>query len=920
MYVLLHLPFSLWSNTRYVDQAAVGNNAGTSWSNAYQSLNDALTAAHANTSIDTILIAQGTYTPSTSPGIPNTMKHFTFFIKRHNLKILGGYPSGGGTRDPNQYPTLLSGKLNATDTVNHVMVILGTSSQNLNQSLQLNGLTICHSAAIKSVDSLEIGSIKIPPQMGGGIYTRFAAPILNNLLFEYNNASREGGGLYTLNNSDTLIVDNCIFRYNNAQYSGGGYTKSSWSTATIKQSQFLNNSSVFGGGLMIGTQTTTVTNCIFKYNTSTGGGGLCFATGGNLALDSLLFEENTGTNGGAVYLEPASSFITANRLWIYNNFASVAGGGIYLVSGINAKCEINNVIISGNQASHSGGGLWSRTSNLILNKATISNNESANGGGCYFFQSTYDDTLYTIKNSLITGNTATANGGAIHINGNANKKYVFHNVTIAGNNAANGSGALYNNATPNVHIYNSIIWNNNGSIVDAIATQKTNVHNAIIQGAWAGTNNFDQDPLFTNSPAYTNAPFATGDYTLQNCSPAVNMGDNNVLKTYDTVDFYNNKRVYGRAVDAGAYEMQQDHTSRITVAKATANDINLLPMCEELGFTYYAIPNNPDSVAFAIRWGTQNQTAKAAATISLNALATPTIVTNNLDSALIAMPRYWNVNLHGASLTEPVALKFFYTAQDTIDLYNALAALNMPPLDNIKWIKTTGNAYTPAAISLQQINNGNYVALTPQYDTINNVYSVTFENLNSFSGGTAVISNFESTPLSADLFSLKAQPGAMHSVAVSWSISNEHDYVQLYLEHSQDAQGWQDLTQLSIDDKTQNKFIDHHPFNGKNYYRLRGITIEQQLQYSNIQMVDLPATADGFTLSPNPSYGKTSLYLNQNKVLPTIVKIYNSVGQLWSVHSIQDKLELDTQDWPKGLYIIHCSDKGNTKVQKLIVE
>jgi hypothetical protein len=86
----------------YVDQSATGLNDGSSWQNAFTTLSAAINTLNSNMAIDSILVATGTYTPG-----PDTA-----FILRHvHAVILGGYPSGGGSRDAAANPVFLNGEV-----------------------------------------------------------------------------------------------------------------------------------------------------------------------------------------------------------------------------------------------------------------------------------------------------------------------------------------------------------------------------------------------------------------------------------------------------------------------------------------------------------------------------------------------------------------------------------------------------------------------------------------------------------------------------------------------------------------------------------------------------------------------------------------------------------------------------------------
>ena len=74
----------------YVNANASGSNSGTSWTDAYTSLETALATAHANAATAyEIRVAGGTYKPTNQHG--GGARQESFVITRNNLKLIGGY-------------------------------------------------------------------------------------------------------------------------------------------------------------------------------------------------------------------------------------------------------------------------------------------------------------------------------------------------------------------------------------------------------------------------------------------------------------------------------------------------------------------------------------------------------------------------------------------------------------------------------------------------------------------------------------------------------------------------------------------------------------------------------------------------------------------------------------------------------------
>ncbi len=128
---------------------------------------------------------------------------------------------------------------------------------------------------------------------------------------------------------------------------------------------------------------------------------------GNSVFTDFTVSGSTLSSDGSGIFNQAS--LTLNRVVITGNNASGRGGGIFNTS--NGVLLIQNSTIWGNQAQGSGGG------GLAINSGTV-----------------------TIYNSTISGNLATKSGGGIYQNGGT---VTLNNVTVANNIAdsdANGTG------------------------------------------------------------------------------------------------------------------------------------------------------------------------------------------------------------------------------------------------------------------------------------------------------------------------------------------------------------------------------------------------------------------------------------------------------------------------------------------------
>ena len=112
---------------------------------------------------------------------------------------------------------------------------------------------------------------------GAGILIQTAAPTLQDLIIENNQAAGTGGGLAVLNGG-RVVMTNSILRNNVAGTTGGALFFDYLTSGAITSSNLLNNQAQNGGGLYSANATVTITGTLFSTNQAAQhGGGAVFA-------------------------------------------------------------------------------------------------------------------------------------------------------------------------------------------------------------------------------------------------------------------------------------------------------------------------------------------------------------------------------------------------------------------------------------------------------------------------------------------------------------------------------------------------------------------------------------------------------------------------------------------------------------------
>jgi len=442
----------------YVDDTTDGANNGTSWADAFSSLQDALMRAVQG---DEVRVSQGTYKPDETATTPpqvagNTGDKGASFRLIGGMKLRGGY-AGTGAADANDrnsqlYQTVLTGDLKDNDAENSSLRSLPDDPTRADNSTYV--------IVSQNDDS-------------------------NTVLDGFVIAAGARSGLNCINSS--LVVVDCVFQHNSTVFDGGAVHQEMSGVPALTRCTFTANYAKQHGGAIYTQAGVVLTDCAFAANEAGMAGAAVYNLGGDIVMTGCTFTQNAATADGAV--EHTGGWLTARNCTFAGNSGNV-GGAIRLLSG---HAELADCLFKNNSAFTKGGALFcDAVTPHSIHNCIFSGNSAESGGAVFGFGRS------TIRNCVFENNSAKSGGVA---SADCYAPYFVHCVFF-GNRADDGvcvaQRACSSLSSTGVSITGCILWDSGSVSVTQVgkATVAPKITYSLIQGGSPGEGNIDADPLF----------------------------------------------------------------------------------------------------------------------------------------------------------------------------------------------------------------------------------------------------------------------------------------------------------------------------------------------------------------------------------------------------------------------------------------
>ncbi|MEO8085354.1 MAG: LamG-like jellyroll fold domain-containing protein [Bacteroidota bacterium] len=242
---------------------------------------------------------------------------------------------------------------------------------------------------------------------------------------------------------------------------------------------------------------------------------------------------------------------------------------------------------------------------------------------------------------------------------------------------------------------------------------------------------------------------------------------------------------------------------------------------------------------------------------------------------------------------------------------------NMQPVSNFTLIGTNTGVTSGTTSSLP------YGSMAPNtcyqwYVVVSDGNSTTTSPIWTFTTGSAT--------LPVNLLEFTAQLN-QEEVETRWTTSSEINNDYFTIEKSNDGIQFEELSRVKgAGNSTTNRSyeaVDHSPYNGLSYYRLKQTDFDGTEKYSAMVPVKYNHGKISVTIFPNPTASGSATILLSGSVYDSEIIIRNVTGEKvyeQRMHSNENSIPVSLNHFAKGVYIVNVKTGDSETHQRLTVQ
>jgi hypothetical protein len=188
-----------------------------------------------------------------------------------------------------------------------------------------------------------------------------------------------------------------------------------------------------------------------------------------------------------------------------------------------------------------------------------------------------------------------------------------------------------------------------------------------------------------------------------------------------------------------------------------------------------------------------------------------------------------------------------------------------------------------------------------------------------------IVDNF---PLSVTNLSFDAMLISNSYAKLNWSANEDNNFGGYEIEKSKNSLNWETAGLMASNGQTGEKhyeFMDHSPYAGTTFYRLKIIGANGSNKYSEIKTVTKINLADNITIKPNPvtSIATIGIEAAEKSTAEIIIRDVNGkqlYSQKISIREGSNTIMIPVKDeWPAGMYMMRIIMNNEMADKKLII-